>query len=336
MVKDPVEDFHMRASELRSKGQAFVVATVIEVHGSSSALTGSKALFDSAGKNLLGWVGGGCAERFIGEQAVEALSQGQTRIITADLDDEIFGLGVACGGKMNLFLEPVLPREQVRVPATDRFEKSMRSLAYFYGWELQTDKKFPAVHSMTDVLLWMSEAIAQKRMLSNRSLREVKDLPMTFQPLSGEISKHVTILGRSRITEALARHFILLDYDIRAVGPAVNLEDYPAKVKCHCLDGGYSDIEFRESEIVIVATHTVQDPHIVEKALAAQAGYVGMIGSRKRALEVLTHLNWMEKKNIEAPLFVPAGQDIGARNPDEIALSVVAEVLKLQKENGWI
>jgi|GEM_PF-2533750 len=331
MVKDPIEDFHAMAMKLRSESEPFIVATVVEVHGSSSALTGSKAIFDSTGKNVLGWVGGGCAERFVGEQAVEALNQGQTRIITADLDDEIFGLGVACGGKMNLFLEPVLPQELVRVPASEKFASQIQTLGQFYGWNLQTDTGLVPPASMADVLLELSETIAQNRDRSGRSLRDVKDLPVAFKAPTNEVSRQVTILGRSRITEALARHFILLDYDIRAVGPAVKTEDYPAKVQCQCLDEGYGEIEFRKNEIVIVATHTTQDPHIVEKAIAAEAGWVAMVGSRKRALEVLDHLQWLERQEISEPLFVPAGLDIAARNPDEIALSIVSEILQFQQ-----
>lgn len=333
MVKDPIEDFHVMAARLRAESRPFITATVVEVHGSSSALTGSKAIFDSNGKNLLGWVGGGCAERFVGEQAVEALKQGQTRIITADLDDEIFGLGVACGGKMNLFLEPVLPQELVRVPASEKFQTQIETLGHFYGWNLQTDTGLFPPESMSDVLLEMSETIAQNRDRSGRSLRDVKDLPVRFHTPAGEVSNQVTILGRSRITEALARHFILLDYDIRAIGPAVKSEDYPSKVQCHCLDQGYGEVEFRQNEIVIVATHTTQDPHIVERALKT-AGWVAMVGSRKRALEVLDHLQWLERSEITEPLFVPAGLDVGARNPDEIALSIVSEILQFKQAHA--
>lgn len=323
---DPVEEFHHKVSELKSNRTPFVIATVIEVIGSASAKTGSKAIFDEAGKNILGWVGGGCAERFIGEESVKSIAEGKTRIVLADMDDEIFGLGVACGGKMRVFIEPILPSDIIFFPETQKFQNEIRSLASFYGWNVKK-KNGPGPDSPSGLIVALAETISEKRKASARSLRLVKEVPAKFTNTSLKSNKTVTIVGRTRITEALARHFTLLSYSIRAIGPDIRSEDYPSNVKCHCLDDSYDNISFSENEVVIIASHTSQDPSLVEKALNAKASYVGMIGSYKRSIEVLTHLDQMNKE-ISAPLYVPAGLDIDARNPDEIALSIVAEVIK--------
>jgi xanthine dehydrogenase accessory factor len=97
-------------------------------------------------------------------------------------------------------------------------------------------------------------------------------------------------------------------------------------VKCHCLYDSYENITFEEGEIVIIASHTSQDPELVKRALDQKASYVGMVGSYKRSLEVLNYLGRLNEE-IQEPLYVPAGLDIDARNPDEIALSIVAEVI---------
>ena len=64
--------FEERVAHLRESGEPFAIATVIAVRGSASAKPGSKALIDQAGKNIWGWVGGGCAESFVAQNAVRS------------------------------------------------------------------------------------------------------------------------------------------------------------------------------------------------------------------------------------------------------------------------
>lgn len=327
MTRDLIEEFHSKISTLRLAGHSFAVATIVETIGSASARVSSKAIFSNEGKNLLGWVGGGCAERFIGEEAVAAIFEAKPRTVLADLDDEIFGLGVACGGKMKVFIEPIVPPEEILVPENSPFQEVMTELSGLYGIKLKMDCSLTDARTMEEVLLQLALAIGNKRSRSCQALRKVKNVPATFlKPLPSNSKQEVTIVGRTRITEALARHFALLGFSIRAIGPDLQAKDYPGSVQCQCLEDGYSDIKFREGEVVIIAGHTAQDPALVQTAINQKARHVAMIGSFKRSLEVLKYLDLMEQE-ISFPLFIPGGLDIDARNPDEVALSVIAEVI---------
>lgn len=320
MQLDPIEDFHRSVAQLRLARRPFAVATIIKVDGSASAKTGSKAIFDEKGINLQGWVGGGCAERFIGEQVVESLKENKTRIVLADMDDEILGLGVACGGRMHVFIDPLLPAEQVRLPLVPRFEKETRLIAGACGWHIEWGERKDDL-SFPDLFQDMAKTIARQRGKSGRPLR------VNGTATSGLSARKVALIGRSRITEAMARHFSLLGFQVRALAPFLAKEDYPSNVKCDCLEGSYDQIEFTPDEAVIVASHTAQDPHLVENALKAGAPYVGMIGSQKRVVEVQNHLGIARAEDLDARLHLPVGLDIGARNPEEISLSIAAEIL---------
>ena len=92
------EQFFARMAELSGKGEPFAVATVIEIEGSASAKPGAKVIIDSEGSTVLGWVGGGCAESSARQGALDSLRDGKTRILTLDLTDEVFGVGMPCGG----------------------------------------------------------------------------------------------------------------------------------------------------------------------------------------------------------------------------------------------
>lgn len=96
--------------KLRSEGRPFAVATVVETVGSVSAKTSAKAVIDAEGRVVAGWVGGGCAESSTCHQALECMRTGETAVLDIDLDDEVLGAGMPCGGHMRVYVEPVLPR----------------------------------------------------------------------------------------------------------------------------------------------------------------------------------------------------------------------------------
>jgi xanthine/CO dehydrogenase XdhC/CoxF family maturation factor len=322
MHLDPVGAFHDSVAKLRLEQRPFAVATIIRIDGSASAKTGSKAIFDDKGINLQGWVGGGCAERFIGEQVVESLKENKTRIVIADMDDEILGLGVACGGRMHVFIDPLLPLESVSLTKVPKFEKEIQLLAGHCGWSVSwqdTDSDL----SFRQVYLNAAHQVAKVRGKSARSMRHPVAHAQRLAP-----SDQVALVGRSRITEALARQLSQLGYRVRAIAPALVKENYPSSVRCDCLEGSYDEIQFLENEVVVIASHTAQDPHLVAKALEQKAAYVAMIGSQKRVLEVQKHLGWSDAGESDPRLYLPAGLDIGAKNPEEIALSIAAEIIQ--------
>ena len=95
---------------MRQQNVSYAVATVIDVVGSTSAKTGSKALIDANGRVVTGWVGGGCAESSTCLAAEKCMASGETDIIEIDLDDEVLGAGMPCGGHMRVYIEPSIPR----------------------------------------------------------------------------------------------------------------------------------------------------------------------------------------------------------------------------------
>src|SRR5579883_2117552 len=93
---------------LRDSEEPCVLATVVETRGSVSARTGSKAVIDRRGKVIAGWVGGGCAQATVCHTALECLRDGEPRIVDLDLDDEVLGTGMPCGGVMRVYVEPMM------------------------------------------------------------------------------------------------------------------------------------------------------------------------------------------------------------------------------------
>ncbi len=312
MNPNSFSEYSASIERLRLREEPFVLATIVKVHGSASAKVGSKAIFDQGGNNIFGWIGGGCAERFVGEQAIESLKEKKGRIVLADLDDEIFGLGVACGGTMEVFIDPILRTEEVELPETVNLKETAEDLALAYGVKVFWKPSGKKILNVAELFLHFSAEFARQREKSGLSLKQVKDIPVQFGKMNFTyFKKSVSIFGSGRIIEALAWHFSLLGWSVRTIS---------AKEQ--------NDTDFDPGECVIIASHSSRDRELVKAALESQPAYVGMVGSRKRALEIIQHLDLQHDAYPAIPLFIPAGLDFDAKNPNEIGLSIVSEILK--------
>jgi xanthine dehydrogenase accessory factor len=123
-------------TELRAGGRPFAVATVVETTGSVSAKTSSKAVIDENGRVVAGWVGGGCAESAACHTAIQCIESGQTAILEVDMDDEVLGAGMPCGGHMRVYVEPVLPRPTLWIMGHGRVAECLCSLADMVGFDV--------------------------------------------------------------------------------------------------------------------------------------------------------------------------------------------------------
>jgi xanthine dehydrogenase accessory factor len=119
--------------EMRAKGQPYAVATVVDTVGSTSAKTGAKAVIDADGRVVAGWVGGGCAESTTCNAALQCLASGKTTIIDIDLNDEVLGAGMPCGGSMRVYIEPVLPKPTLWIMGHGRVAECLCMLGDLMG-----------------------------------------------------------------------------------------------------------------------------------------------------------------------------------------------------------
>ena len=320
-------DIRKRQNELETQKRSYVLATVIKVRGSASAKPGSKMLISEKGENLCGWIGGGCAESFTIENALEALAEKTPRIIVADLDDEVFGLGMPCGGVMDIYLEPHFPAEKILFPWG--INSRLAALTEHYGFQPIFAQATPETFSVSEAIQKLAHALAKTRNISPRALQEEK---LGKRPSPSTLSlppAEFLILGASRITEELALLSTLLEWKTRVYGISPTVGNYPNIARVEAARPNYENLNVQAGSVVVIASHHKGDAEYIRAALAADAQYIGLVASAKRAGIVFDFLRaqGVEEEKI-ARVHSPAGLDLACRNPGEIALSIVAQVIE--------
>ena len=102
-----IEDIPAIALGWHKSGSGAALATVVETWGSAPRPVGSQLAISQAG-DIMGSVSGGCVEGAVVVEAIEALEDGQPRLLTYGVsDDEAFAVGLACGGTIRVLVEPV-------------------------------------------------------------------------------------------------------------------------------------------------------------------------------------------------------------------------------------
>ncbi len=153
-----------KSNELIAERKPFALATVVRVDGSSSAKPGSKAIIDAEGKIILGWIGGGCAESTVRREAINCITSEKPQLITLDMTDELLGVGMPCGGVMDVYIEPVLPRPELLIIGHGRIAETLATLGRIMGFSITVDdpiadrNAFPAADRILTNDLDLTEA----------------------------------------------------------------------------------------------------------------------------------------------------------------------------------
>jgi xanthine dehydrogenase accessory factor len=238
------------ANELVLQGRPFVLATVVRVEGSSSARRGSKAIIDADGRIVTGWVGGGCAESAVRHQALKCIASGEPQVITLDMTDELLGVGMPCGGVMDVYIEPVLPKPEL------------------------------------------------------------------------------LIVGHGRIAETLAALGTLMGFTVTVNDPGADRKAFPTADRLITDDMDLNLSGVNGGMYVVIATQHKNDHVSLLRAIEGRAKYIALISSKHRADLVLDYLAAVGVPAERlAHVWAPAGLDIGAATPEEIALSIMSQIV---------
>ena len=139
---------------------------------------------------------------------------------------------------------------------------------------------------------------------------------------------HILILGRSPVAVALAKLGKAINYTVSVAAPEADRERFPDCDLVHT-DLDFSQIKVTPQTFVVVSTQGQRDEEALEKALRSDASYVAFVASKTKTAKIIEYL---QERGITTPrlaqLKAPAGLGIHAASPEEIAVSILAEIIQ--------
>lgn len=312
------------ALDWHRKGKGAALATVTETWGSAPRPVGSQLVVSGAGE-IMGSVSGGCVEGAVVEEALDALKDGKPRHLSFGVSDEnAFAVGLACGGKISVLVEPIgaaIPEAMLAELVAARAAR--RALAYVVRPD-GTGRR----------LAGAEEPAIAARMRADRSGMEEDG---TFVAIHNPPLRMI-VVGAVHIAQPLVTMARLCGYDPVLIDPRASfgaehrfpgeriVEDWP--------DEAMAALAPDARTAVVTLTHDPKlDDPALRVALTSPAFYIGCLGSTR------THAKRLERlraggvaEEAIARIHAPVGLAIGAKSPGEIAVSILAQITQVLRQ----
>jgi xanthine/CO dehydrogenase XdhC/CoxF family maturation factor len=341
--------------KLRAEGRSAVLATVVDIRGSSYRLPGARMLISGA-QWIAGSVSGGCLESDVVLRAREVLEHDRASVVTYDTtsdEDILFGVGLGCRGVIDVLIEPLTPhpenpdlisfmrrclesRERGLVATVIR---ASGHTAAKTGERVVRDASGGTVSNLTDDGLRADienrlagmgpEAGSHMARIEREGAEadvfiEVIEPPLPFVIFGGGHDA----LPMARLAKDLGWHVSVVDhrpaYATRARFPLAD------EVLVASPGEAAQRLQLDARTVALIMTHNyLRDLEVLKILLPSPIRYIGLLGPRRRAGELLAEL---DKQSLSPTpeqrqrLYAPVGLDLGGEGPEGVALSVLAEI----------
>ena len=245
---------------LKKEGRSSALATIVQCAGSAPQKTGSKMLVRDDG-TIVGTLGGGCLEAEVVQAALMAIRDEQSVTLPFDLTEKQGGL--VCGGRLSIFIEPVIPEPTLFILGAGHVGKALAKAARFSGFRVVVCDDRPEY-------------------ASHENLPDAHDIVV---------------------------------HDFLAIFSRMIVPD--------------------NSYIVVATRGHNHDLDAVIAALGTTARYIGLLGSkRKKALlfKALAEAGFSGEQVCR--VHIPVGLPINSVTPEEIAISIMAQIIQKRRENA--
>ncbi|WP_128516807.1 XdhC family protein [Tabrizicola thermarum] len=305
-------------------GKGAALATVIETWGSAPRQAGSQLAISGTGE-MVGSVSGGCVEGAVITEALDALADRKSRVLTFGVSDETaFAAGLACGGTIRVLVEPV--------------GEGAEALPETLLADLVAARAAPrALAVVTTPATWTRRLVApgedpaaDARFKSDRSGMEEdgRFIAIHNPPL------RLIVVGAVHIAQPLLQIARTCGFAPTLIDPRgafgsadrfpgeTILDDWP--------DEALAQLNPDARTAIVTLTHDPKlDDPAIRHALTSPAFYLGCLGSTR------THARRVDRLTAEgftpdqiAKIHAPVGLDIGAKTPAEIAVSIMAQIIE--------
>ena len=313
--------------------QKAALAMVVRTEGSSYRRMGARMLVLDDGQ-FIGGISGGCLEGDAKRRALKSIISDKASTITYDTtqdDDQQIGVGLGCNGVIDVLFIPLNGEQDaistlkevehtreikvlvtiVKAPDSNHEGKTF----LFNGTSLPSEFNFPG-----------DAETRLKEMVFNRKsgILQLPDHRIFIEIVLPAI--HLQIYGSNYDVYSITRIAQELGWDLSLVGkPEKILKEIAPSTKIFSQYLENRPVKDEWSAVILMSHDLVTDKKNLADNIASSVPYIALLGPAKRRDKLLEDLEmkeeWLQK------IHGPAGLDIGANNPEEIAISIISEII---------
>ncbi len=316
------DDIRPALAEAVAQGSSAVLATLYGVVGAAPRGVGAQMVFVEG--KVSGFLSGGCIEADLAVHARRVLAQGRSNRLVYG-DGGPMDIRLPCGSRIDVLLEPIL-RDDIAVARLLQFGQERRPALW-----LTTGDEHVCV-AADDI----EDLPARLRAVSNLAASQEQICGFLHAPFAAYRSfaprRRLVAIGADPIALAVVRLAAEIGFETTLVRPR-------GPDTCPLPGVQYDRSEVRTAisacrpdrwTAIAILTHDVEQEHAaITAALATNVGYVGVLGSRRRNPDRMARLaaSNISDHDIER-IHAPIGLPIGSKSPWEIAISVIAEIVR--------
>lgn len=325
--------------------EAVALATVVHIEGSSYRRIGARMLVFEDGR-WLGGVSGGCLEKDVLRKAKLALFENETQYVRYDTSTEQgqgIGVGLGCNGIIDVFICPIVQSHPHNPITILRECVSIRDEAFIMTvinpgdtklqagviYHLPAPEKirvdFPTIAVVKNFELEYNKLFQQKKSKLCQFSTNLQVLLEYFPP-----TIHLVICGGNYDIIPLLKFAQLLGWKTTVVANLMEVHQNIPPMANVFLPQDEGSLKIDKYTAILLMAHDIETDKInLERYFKSPAPYIGLLGPRNRTERIVRELGIQEKTTdhgLPVRIFGPMGIDIGANNPEEIALSILAEI----------
>jgi xanthine dehydrogenase accessory factor len=351
-----MEDIYSEIVKALEKKERVALATLITRMGSAPRAVGAKYLI-MGDRTSVGSIGGGCVEAEVWQEAQKVIEKREGRILHFELTSEQLAEGgLICGGNINIFLEPLgeefldIYHEVARIKqkggsailatlisVNGAFSKGKGSKALLKTSGEKLGSLLGGLELEKKILKESEALLKEKKPKVLVLSSENRNMEILLEPVFSEPT--VYLFGGGHVSEQVAPlakkvHFKVVVIDDREM--FANRSRFPEadEVIVSEFERSFDKLNIDESSYIVIVTRGhLYDGFVLEQAVQSKARYIGMIGSKKKIRTLYDNLmgKGMTKEILDR-VYAPIGIDINSETPEEIAVSIIAQLIKVRGE----
>ena len=337
------------ACGMLAEGRAFVLATIISHQGSTPRTSGTRMLITKR-QEIVGTIGGGLLELEAMQAAARMDEQAPARILDFDLANrDAANLGMICGGVARVLLDYIRPDEENRRLFSSWLEELSQGrkamlISQVSGPPTQIRKIEHALLKSDNSLQGALELAADVRDMLFARIAQATDVQVMDREGGvivvdpGHFAQTLYVFGAGHVAVPTAHLAAMVGFDVVVLddrsefAAAARFPDAAAVHTIAGFDAAFDGLKVNTEDYIIIVTRGhLHDRTVLAQALKTPATYIGMIGSRKKRDAIYVRLlkDGYTAADI-ARVHSPIGLSIGADTPEEIAVSIVGEMIAVR------